>query len=145
MSQLCTVKPSEKITDIPALQKALDDLGLKLEQNKAVRFYHGTETCTYGATLPGKYDIGFVKMPDGTYGFRADNELLGGRSGSDGYGRGDAGRKVLGENCGKLFQRYRYRLLEKGLYAKGLHILSTKTGSKGELLLDVQKIAVGAR
>lgn len=35
--------------------------------------------------LPGRYDLGFVRQSDGSYQFLANNELIGGRAGSDGY------------------------------------------------------------
>lgn len=139
MSQIITVQPEERITDIEALQKAAKDLGLELQEKGQVRYYYGTKEADYVLKLPGKYDLGFVKQTDGSYQFLADNELVGGRSGSDGFGRGDAGRKVLGENCQNLYQQYRYRQFERRAQSRGLSVIERGRNERGDLLLEVQR------
>ena len=139
MSQFITVKPEEKIADLDALKAAAKDLGLELVEKGQVRYYSGTKAADWVLKLPGKYDLGFVKQPDGSYAFAADNELIGGRSGSDGYGRADAGRAALGENCAKLYQRYRYRQFERKATAQGLRVRQREVTRTGALVLEVQR------
>lgn len=139
MSQIITVQPEERITDIEALRTAAKDLNLELQQHGQVRYYYGTKSADYVLKLPGKYDLGFVKQPDGSYQFLADNELVGGRVSSDGYGRGDQGRKILGENCQNLYQRYRYRQFERRAKARGLSVIERGYNERQELLLEVQR------
>ena len=143
MSQIIEVQPEERITDIEALKTAAKDLGLELQEKGQVRYYYGTKEADYVLKLPGKYDLGFVKQADGSYQFKADNELIGGRSGSDGYGRGDVGRQVLGENCQNLYQRYRYRQFEQRARQRGLSVIERGRGERGELLLEVQRYGRG--
>ena len=139
MSQVAEVKPEEKIVSVTALRAAAKDLGLELEEKGQVRGYSWTRPADYVLKLPGKYDLGFVKKADGSYSFLADNELIGGRVGSDGYGRSDAGRKALGENCAKLYQRYRYRQFEERARARGLAVRQRGVNAKGALLVEVQR------
>lgn len=143
MSQIIEVQPEERITDIEALKSAAKDLGLELQEKGQVRYYYGAKSADYVLKLPGKYDLGFIKHTDGSYQFLADNELVGGRSGTDGYGRGDAGRKVLGENCQNLYQRYRYRQFERRAKARGLSVTERGRNERGDLLLEVQRYGRG--
>jgi hypothetical protein len=143
MSQIIEVKPEERITDIAALRSAAKDLGLELTEKGQVRYYFGTKEADYVLKLPGRYDLGFVKQPDGSYQFLADNELIGGKSGTDGYGRADAGRKVLGENCQNLYQRYRYRQFERRARERGLSVTERGRNERGDLLLEVQQYGRG--
>lgn len=139
MSQIVEVKPEERITDLEALKTAARDLGLELTEKGQMRYYSGTKEADWVLTLPGRYDLGFVKQKDGSYSFLSDNELIGGRSGSDGYGRADAGRKVLGENCQNLYQRYRYRQFERQARARGLSVRERERTKEGALVLEVQR------
>jgi hypothetical protein len=143
MSQIIEVRPEERITDIEALKSAAKDLKLELTEKGPVRYYYGAQEADYVLKLPGKYDLGFIKQGDGTYQFLADNELIGGRAGTDGYGRGDAGRKVLGENCQNLYQRYRYRQFERRARARGLLVTERGRNERGDLLLEVQRYGRG--
>lgn len=139
MSQIITVQPEERITDIEALKVAGKDLNLELQEHGQVRYYYGTKAADYVLKLPGKYDLGFVKQPDGSYQFLADNELVGGASGSDGYGRADAGRKILGENCQNLYQRYRFRQFERRAQSRGMSVVERGYNERHELLIEVQR------
>ena len=143
MSQIIEVKPQETINDVESLRVAAKDLGLQLQERGKVRFYSGERDADYVIKLPGKYDLGFVKQSDGSFHFYCDNELAGGRASSDGYGRGDAGRKVLGENCQNLYQRYRYRQFEQRARQRGLSVTERGRGERGELLLEVQRYGRG--
>ncbi len=143
MSQIVEVKPEQTIKDIPALTAAAKDLGLTLEGRGEVRFYSGTRTADHVIRLPGRYDLGFVKQADGTYSYLADNELIGGCSGSDGYGRSGEGRKALGENCGKLLQRYRYRYMERELKTRGYRVTERGVSTKGDLTFEYERLGYG--
>jgi Protein of unknown function (DUF1257) len=78
--------------------------------------------CEYVLKLHGRYDLGLKKQADGTYSFVADEELIGGKSGTDGFGRADAGRKILGEDCRRLKQEYAFYLLQAEARRKGRQI-----------------------
>jgi len=54
-----------------------------------------------------KYSLGLkLDHSNGTYRIVADEELIGGRSGTDGYGTGDPLREILGENCALFKKEY---------------------------------------
>jgi hypothetical protein len=68
-------KVATKINDLVALKKALDQLGWKYkaaEQGVEVRGWRGQTTKAEIAIDMGKYDVGVVKQPDGTYSLEAD-------------------------------------------------------------------------
>jgi Protein of unknown function (DUF1257) len=121
LSHLCHVQTQLK--DPKALEAAAKALGVELVQNATARFYFGVSpVCEYVLKLPGRYDLGLKKQADGTYSFVADEELIGGRSGTDGYGRADPGRKILGEDCRRLKQEYAYAILAAEARRKGRQI-----------------------
>jgi len=121
MSHLTTVKT--EIRSVEALREACTALGLTLQEGGRVRFYEGeSDPVDFYVQLPGRYDLGFMRQADGTYGFVADEELIGGRSGTDDYGRGDPGRQILGEDCRRLKREYSYAVLQAEARRKGLQI-----------------------
>lgn len=68
-------KVATKINDLVALKKALDQLGWKYRhaaQGVEVRGWRGQTTEAEIAIDMGKYDVGVVKQPDGTYALEAD-------------------------------------------------------------------------
>lgn len=124
MSHLVDVKTQLK--NIEALKLACQALGVELHQGGRARFYSGhSEECDYLINLPGRYDLGFKRQTDDTYAFVCDEELIGGPHGTDGYGRGDAGRKIIGENASRLRQAYSYGMLQLEARRKGLSISKT--------------------
>src|ERR687892_701427 len=105
MSHLTTVQT--EFRDPEAIKAAAKALGIEVVANAKARFYMGfSDTCDLVLKLPGRYDLGLKRNDTGTYSFVCDEELLGGRYGSDGYGRSDAGRKAIGEEGRRLKQEY---------------------------------------
>lgn len=134
MSHLTTVKT--EIRSVEALREACTALGLTLQAGGRVRFYAGeSDPVDCHVQLPGHYDLGFTRQADGTYGFVADEELIGGRSGTDDYGRGDAGRQILGEDCRRLRQEYSYAVLQAEARRKGLQISRQQEGNRIKVVL----------
>jgi len=114
------VNVSTTIKDPKALEAACKALGVELHVGGTARFYFGhSQPCDYVIKLPGRYDLGFKKQADGTYAFVADEELIGGKSGTDGFGRGDQGRKILGEDCRRLKQEYAFCVMQAEARRKG--------------------------
>lgn len=125
MSHLATV--TTRITDLSALQQAAHALRCSLQTGGQARFYGGlSEPCDYVLALPGRYDLGFKRQSDGSFSFVADEELLGGRSGTDGFGRNDPGRKLIGENGGILLQQYALAVVTKHAQSQQLTMSTEK-------------------
>lgn len=111
MSHIVTGKA--KLKDVDALERAVAELNklhnnqVKLLRNACPRYFYGEgPQCDFVIKLPGRYDLGIRLNKQGEYELVADNELMGGQYGSDNYGRGDAGRKILGEDCRELLKQY---------------------------------------
>jgi len=113
MSHLCEIE--KEFRDLASLSTALEELGLKLGGPGVVEYFYGThggsstadqklEQCDHIVELPGSaYSLGFRKQASGSYKPVCDVELLEGAVGFQ-----DAGRKILGEKAGKLWQAYAY-------------------------------------
>jgi hypothetical protein len=122
LSHLTTVLTT--IRDPKALESACKALGVELHIGGVARFYSGhSGPCNYVIKLPGRYDLGFTKQADGTYAFVCDEELIGGKHGTDGFGRRDEGRKILGEDCSRLKQEYAFAIPQVEARRKGRTIL----------------------
>lgn len=60
-------------SSLSALKAAANALGRPLLRNGTVRGWNNQKKkCDYSIPLPGKYDVGFEKQPDGTYSMVAD-------------------------------------------------------------------------
>lgn len=119
MSHLTHVRT--QIKDPEALADACQAMGLVLERGGHARFFEGLSgPCDYLIRLPGRYDLGFQRQPDGTFALVGDEELIGGQYGTDGYGRGDPGRRLLGEACRRLKQEYAAAVLKRQAQRRGL-------------------------
>lgn len=121
MSHLATV--NSELRDSAAIKAAAKALGLVVVENARARFFFGTsELLDLVIPLPGRYDLGLKRTNNGSYELIADEELIGGRSGTDGFGRGDAGRKLLGEDCRRLKVEYAFAVLQAQARKRGQSI-----------------------
>lgn len=117
MSHITTV--STEIKDLDAVKRAVETLGLGFEMGKAkVKYFEGfgpeCDAIIYlrKATSKSRYELGLrYDVNTKSYELVADEELIGGRSGTDSYGRNDPLRKILGENCGKFLQEYSFQII----------------------------------
>jgi hypothetical protein len=135
MSQLVSV--DTQITCIDSLREAAASLGLALTEGGEARYYGGKTSgpCDYVIKLPGKYDLGFRQQADGSYALVADNELLGGRSGSDNYGRNDPGRKLLGEDARHLRRAYTLTRVARLAKSRGRRLQNLGAQADGRIKL----------
>lgn len=73
MSHITLIKPETEIRNIDLLNAAAKSLGLQLTESNIVRGYGGTKrTADVVWRVNEKYDIGALKMEDGTYRLLAD-------------------------------------------------------------------------
>ncbi len=101
MSHLTTIKSQIKFPD--AILSAAQVLGVSVVQRAKARFYSGySEPCNYVLQLPGRYDLGLKQMPDGTFHFVCDEEVL---SDTENVRNSDALR-ILGKRGGRFLQEY---------------------------------------
>lgn len=118
MSHLTTV--STTFRDPEAIKAAAKALGVEVVANAKARFYSGLSgDCDLVLKLKGRYDLGLRRNDKGTYEFICDEELIGGRHGTDGYGRGDPGRALIGEEGKRLKQEYAFQVLAAEARRKG--------------------------
>jgi hypothetical protein len=130
ISHLTTVVT--QFRDPAAIKAAAKALGIEVVENAKARFFMGmSQTCDLVLKLPGRYDLGMLRQPNGTYSFVCDEELIGGKYGTDGFGRGDAGRKLIGEEGRRLKQEYALAILQAEARRKGrtLRTEQLKNGS----------------
>lgn len=106
MSHITVVKT--EFRDPAAIIAAAEAMGLTVERNTTARYFGNrqSELCDLVVKLPGRYDLGFKRQANGTYSFVCDEELLGGRYGTDGFGRNDPGRAIIGEEGKRFRQEY---------------------------------------
>ncbi|MBI3590333.1 MAG: DUF1257 domain-containing protein [Candidatus Melainabacteria bacterium] len=71
MSHFSIIKT--QVTDIEILAQSLNELGMEIKFNSEIRGHNGLKIqAEIVAILPGHYDIGWSKNPDGTYDLIAD-------------------------------------------------------------------------
>ncbi|GJL49227.1 MAG: hypothetical protein NPIRA01_04540 [Nitrospirales bacterium] len=126
MSHLTTIQSQIKFPE--AILQAAHALGITVSHQAKARFYAGhSEPCEYVLQLPGKYDLGLKLMPDHTYHFVCDEEVL---SETENVRNGDAMR-VLGKRAGRFLQEYQAAVAFKQAQEAGLtfqrHTLSNGT------------------
>ena len=103
------------------IERAAERLGIQVEHGAVPRYWGtkwgGTEAtaCDLVLRLPGKYDLGVRRAPDGKLSLICDSELLSGKFGSQ-----DLGRKLLGENAVLLANAYEEIKLEEFLLNSGV-------------------------
>ncbi|GJL53109.1 MAG: hypothetical protein NPIRA02_02410 [Nitrospirales bacterium] len=115
MSHLTTIKSQIKFPD--AILHAAQVLGVSVVQRAKARFYSGySEPCDYVLQLPGRYDLGLKLMPDGTFHFVCDEEVL---SDTENIRNGDALR-ILGKRGGRFLQEYQAAVALKQARKAGL-------------------------
>jgi len=136
MSHIVRVECS--VTDLGLLKSAASRLGLVVEENGVPRYFgsaHGgreSQACELVILLPGKYDLGVKRRPDGAYEWICDGELLAGS-----YGRDDAGRALLGEGAEHLMTAYAQAAVERDLLPGATY--STSIGEDGTIFYDVDE------
>ena len=115
MSHLTTIKSQVKFPD--AILQAAQVLGVTVVQREKARFYSGySEQCDYVLQLPGRYDLGLKQMPDGTFYFVCDEEVL---SDTENVRNGEALR-ILGRRAGRFLQEYQAAVVLKQAREAGL-------------------------
>jgi hypothetical protein len=152
MSHVATLKV--KVNDIDALKVAVDKLGLEWREGQKtykwygtwVNDYHGGDAaykhgidpknygkCDHAIGVPGKpgaYEVGVVKMEDGSYSLIYD--FWGGGHGLmekiSHEGRG-------GKDCGKLIQTYAREAAVKEAEAQGFFVEEEETDEEGDINL----------
>jgi hypothetical protein len=101
------VKVQTQINDLAALKMAAVEMGFKVEENASIRGYYGLgQTCELVVKLKGRYDVGFNKQEDGTYGMVCDWFA--------GYVE-----EEIGKNGGQLLQGYTYQKVAKEAGQRG--------------------------
>lgn len=124
MSVIVTIE--SEIKDIRCVEEAIKALNknntnraITITKNSAPRYYSGTgPVCDYVVVLPDRYDLG-LKKNGNKFEIVADNELIGGRSSSDRYGKNDLGRALIGEDCRFFKQECAVAAIEKAAKKKG--------------------------
>ncbi len=119
MSHLATIKTQFK--DIEAVAEAAKSLGCTLQQGGKTRMYGSAQACGYTITLPGYYDVGFQKQPDGTYSVVCDTEIMLDRD----NGRNNDARRILGNGLSRLKQEYSYGVAAKQARKQGMSVFRT--------------------
>ena len=90
-----------------SIQQAAEVLGLTFVRKATFVTYAGQEdNCDFALVHPSgeMYEIGFVKLEDGTYELKYDS-----------YDGGDGMMEVVGEKCGKLVAEYTFARTTKEL------------------------------
>ena len=124
-------KVATKINDLVALRKALDQLGWKYKHAEAgveVRGWRGQTTKAEIAIDMGKYDVGVVKQPDGTYSLEAD---WWGVETSKGLTEAEIVKEVNA--------KYAYQRVVAAVEAEGYTIDSNAVQADGTVKLNVSK------
>lgn len=118
MSHLTTVQT--QLRDKEAIKEAAKTLGIEVVEHAKARFFMGhSGFCDLVLKLPGRYDLGLKLNDKGDYDFICDEELIGGKYGTDGYGRSDAGRRLIGEEGRRLKVEYAFAILQAEARRKG--------------------------
>ncbi|HKA87191.1 MAG TPA: DUF1257 domain-containing protein [Haliangiales bacterium] len=122
-----------KITNLAALKRALDDLGLsyrtaETEAGVEVRGYKGAKMSAEISVDMGKYDIGVVKNADGTY------EMV-----ADWWGIEVTKAVTETEFVEELNQRYAYQRVVMACEEQGYTLEETKNEEDGTIQLQMKK------
>lgn len=99
-----------EIRDLEVCKKALENMGLKLQEYGKCRYYYGTEEMPNVVKLPTLYDMALEDNHNGSYSIRADF--------FDGYVE-----DVIGRNGSILLREYGEEIIKKT--AKELHLSVT--------------------
>ncbi|SRR5581483_4408483 len=118
MSHITTVE--KEIKNLDGAKRAAQALGLGFELGPSpVKYFSGDgpvcDAIIYlpKATKASKYTLGLRLNPKtGCYDLCADEELIGGRSGTDDYGVNDPLRKILGEDCRNFMKEYSCEIIQ---------------------------------
>ncbi|HUH01758.1 MAG TPA: DUF1257 domain-containing protein [Kofleriaceae bacterium] len=122
-----------KMTNLEALKRALDDLELEYQaaeqgQSVTVRGWRGQELDATMSIDMGKYDIGVVANPEGTYDLTAD------------WWGVETTKGVSEEEFkNKLSQRYQYHNVLQACEAKGYTVEEEVNEEDGSVQLVVRK------
>ncbi len=135
MSHLTTIRSQIKFPE--AILHAARSLGVPIAQQAKARFYAGlSESCDYVLQLSGKYDLGLKRMPDHTYHFVCDEEVL---SETENVRNSDALR-ILGIKAGRFLQEYQAAVAQKQAEQAGFTYQRT-TLSDGTLQIRLMERA----
>lgn len=91
---------STEIRDLDVCKKALNNMGLKLEEMGECRYYYGKEIKDNVVKLPGKYDMSLEDEHNGTYNISAD------------FYQGDV-EQTIGKSGSILLKNYGVEMLKK--------------------------------
>lgn len=139
------MKTRASIKSPEQLERALSHLGWVVNEHAKPRYYYSgdarygneAEECDYVVELPGKYDLGIKRDPDGSWRFVCDSELLTGD-----FGRGSQGRKIVGDNAVNLYQALGEVEVEMMLEAKGIPYTRVLIDGIAEYSVDTERSEV---
>lgn len=117
MSRIVTVKPSQAITDLVALEKACKDCGVELRQRAGSK--------EYDLRLQDGWTIGLRQTEDG-YVFSGDNMVL------------EQNRPDIGLRAGTLVARYRQHALTDDLRERGFSTVGQRE-TETEIVLEFER------
>lgn len=96
------------------------EVELTINKNACPRYYYGAgEKCDLVLTLPGRYDLGFKKQENGTYGLVADEELM------RGSGQRGSAASLIGIGGSELLKEYMCGVAITELESQGYEVSAT--------------------
>ena len=119
MSRIVTVKPTQAITDLAALEKACVDCGVELRQRA------GSSVNDYDLRLQDGWTIGLHQTADG-YVFSGDNIVL------------EQNRADIGLRAGTLVARYRQHALTEDLRERNFTAVGQRETER-EIILEFER------